>query len=99
MIMALESREDHVWKTGILIEQLKDLCVTVLFIFCLDPLRLFRRTCFCASFALNWLILMIMQSKWVEDRVCEAYAQLLCSGTGKCWVCDTSISYASSMIL
>lgn len=25
-------------------------------------------------------------SKWVEDRVCGAYAQLLCSGTGKCWV-------------
>ncbi|XP_012833808.1 PREDICTED: uncharacterized protein LOC105954678 isoform X1 [Erythranthe guttata] len=25
-------------------------------------------------------------SKWVEVRLCEAYAQLLCSGTGKCWV-------------
>ncbi|XP_057810255.1 uncharacterized protein LOC131024720 isoform X2 [Salvia miltiorrhiza] len=25
-------------------------------------------------------------SQWVEDRVCGAYAQLLCSGTGKCWI-------------
>ncbi|KAL1531212.1 hypothetical protein AAHA92_33915 [Salvia divinorum] len=25
-------------------------------------------------------------SQWVEDCVCEAYAQFLCSGTGKCWV-------------
>ncbi|KAL3834962.1 hypothetical protein ACJIZ3_009698 [Penstemon smallii] len=25
-------------------------------------------------------------SKWLEVRACEAYAQLLCSGTGKCWV-------------
>ncbi|KAH6817990.1 hypothetical protein C2S51_001593 [Perilla frutescens var. frutescens] len=25
-------------------------------------------------------------SKWVEDGVCETYAQLLCSGTGRCWV-------------
>lgn len=25
-------------------------------------------------------------SKWVEDGVCGSYAQLLCSGTGKCWV-------------
>ncbi|KAL6556242.1 hypothetical protein OROGR_005530 [Orobanche gracilis] len=25
-------------------------------------------------------------SKWVEDHLCEAYAQFLCTGTGKCWV-------------
>ncbi|PIN24751.1 hypothetical protein CDL12_02517 [Handroanthus impetiginosus] len=30
-------------------------------------------------------------SKWVEVRVCEAYAQLLCSGTGKCWVLEDEI--------
>lgn len=33
----------------------------------------------------------VLQSKWVEVRLCEAYAQLLCCGTGKCWVCDTCI--------
>ncbi|KAL0313637.1 UNVERIFIED_CONTAM: hypothetical protein Sradi_5763000 [Sesamum radiatum] len=30
-------------------------------------------------------------SKWVEVRLCEAYAQLLCSGTGKSWVSEDEL--------
>ncbi|KAG8374633.1 hypothetical protein BUALT_Bualt10G0016300 [Buddleja alternifolia] len=30
-------------------------------------------------------------SKWVEAHVCEAYAQLLCSGTGKNWVSENEL--------
>ncbi|KAK6162159.1 hypothetical protein DH2020_002000 [Rehmannia glutinosa] len=30
-------------------------------------------------------------SKWVQVHVCEAYAQLLCTGTGKCWVSEDEL--------
>ncbi|KAK4384251.1 hypothetical protein Sango_3079600 [Sesamum angolense] len=30
-------------------------------------------------------------SKWVEVRLCEAYAQLLCSGTGKSWFSEDEL--------
>ncbi|KAL6556984.1 hypothetical protein OROHE_006860 [Orobanche hederae] len=30
-------------------------------------------------------------SKWVQDHLCEVYAQLLCTGTGKCWVTEDEL--------
>ncbi|XP_051114487.1 uncharacterized protein LOC127240079 isoform X2 [Andrographis paniculata] len=30
-------------------------------------------------------------TKWIEVVVCEAYAQFLCSGTGKCWIAEDEL--------
>ena len=45
-----------------------------------------------ASFTLEYymhfflIIIYMLQSKWLEVRLCEAYAQVLCYGTGTAWV-------------
>jgi len=39
-----------------------------------------------------------MQSDWVEDHVCNAYAQALCDEAGKIWVCYYGHSFFSMQL-